>query len=106
MNHVTERKRLSEIESIKKHLDPVFREDHCQIWAGDFNALTKEDYSESSWNNITEVRKRNCWESPKVELTTKVRIFILLKKYFLHYKPKLKGILPFKPQTKRLLSYY
>ena len=82
LNHVTEKKRLSEIESIKKHLDPVFREGHCQIWAGDFNALSKEDYSESSWNNITEVRKRNCWESPKVELTTKVRIIILLKNIF------------------------
>ena len=64
----------SEIVTIKNHLEPVFQENQAQIWSGDFNALTKEDYSESYWNNITEVRKRNCWESPKTELTIKVSI--------------------------------
>ena len=76
LNHQTETKRLAEIESIKKHLQPVFQEDHCQIWTGDFNALTKEDYSETQWNNITDVRKRNCWEKPKTDLTTKVSDFV------------------------------
>jgi len=52
LNHQTEPKRLSEIEFIKNHLEPVFQENSSQIWTGDFNALTKEDYLESEWNDI------------------------------------------------------
>ena len=47
LNHQTEPaepKRLSEIEFIKNQLEPVFKENSSQIWTGDFNALTKEDY--------------------------------------------------------------
>ena len=75
LNHKTEPKRLKEINAIRKHLDKVFKEDHCQIWTGDFNAVTKEDYSDEKWQNITAVRKRNCWELPKTELTAKVDKF-------------------------------
>ena len=52
LNHQTEPKRLSEIEFIKNHLEPVFKENSSQIWTGDFNAITKDDYSESEWNDI------------------------------------------------------
>ena len=31
--------------------------------------------SETQWNNITDVRKRNSWEKPKTDLTTKVSDF-------------------------------
>ena len=41
LNHKTEKKRLAEIDTIKKHLEPVFQENQAQIWSGDFNALTK-----------------------------------------------------------------
>ena len=53
-------------------LEPVFKENHCQIWTGDFNALTREDYTDEKWNHITGVRKQNGWELPKTELTTQV----------------------------------
>ena len=52
LNHQTEPKRLSEIEFIKNQLEPVFKENSSQIWTGDFNAITKDDYSESEWNDI------------------------------------------------------
>ena len=53
-------------------LEPVFKENHFQIWTGDFNALTREDYTNEQWNHITGVRKQNGWELPKTELTTQV----------------------------------
>ena len=53
-------------------LEPVFKENHFQIWTGDFNALTREDYTDEKWNHITGVRKQNGWELPKTELTTQV----------------------------------
>ena len=75
MDHRVEPKRLIEINTIKEYLEDVFKNDHCQIWTGDFNALTKEDYSQDSWQTITEVRKRNGWELPKVDLTDTVKQF-------------------------------
>ena len=39
-----------------------------QVWAGDFNALTKWDYSEESWRGVGEVRARGGWELPQVLL--------------------------------------
>ena len=44
LDHRTEPTRLIEIEAIKNFLDPVFASDSPQIWTGDFNALTREDY--------------------------------------------------------------
>lgn len=70
--HRTEPRRMREISAIQKHLAQLFLDDQCQIWTGDFNALTKEDYDEEEWENITCVRKRNSWELPQTDLTTKV----------------------------------
>ena len=44
-----------------------------QIWTGDFNALTREDYSDSVWEDISNVRHVNSWESPQVKLTNKIK---------------------------------
>jgi len=44
-----------------------------QIWAGDTNALTRDDYSEREWDEVAAVREKNAWEAPKVELTEKIR---------------------------------
>ena len=49
LDHRLERFRLKEIESIRQNLDQVFKANHCQIWTGDFNALTKEDYDTKQW---------------------------------------------------------
>lgn len=55
-------------------LEDLFRRGFKQIWAGDFNALTKEDYDTDRWNHIATVRETNSWESPRTELTNKVSL--------------------------------
>ena len=49
LDHRLESFRLKEIDSIVKNLDEVFKANHCQIWTGDFNALTQEDYTAEQW---------------------------------------------------------
>ena len=39
------------------------------LWMGDFNALTKFDYTKAEWSEIADIRARNFWESPVTELT-------------------------------------
>ena len=48
--------------------------ENCQVWTGDFNALTRKDYSKKEWEAIANVRKKNNWESPQIDLTKKVII--------------------------------
>eukprot|EP01084_Bolivina_argentea_P210759 358627_1 len=43
------------------------------IFIGDFNALTKSDYTENEWNHITKIRKDNQWELPKTELLEMIK---------------------------------
>ena len=50
----------------------LFNSNSLQIWTGDFNSLTREDYSEIQWKEITSIRQLNKWEKPKTDLTTKV----------------------------------
>ena len=75
LEHRREPTRLSEIKGIKNALDKanINHDCDCQIWTGDFNALTKEDYSPEEWAEITNVRQKNSWELPKTELTTQVQ---------------------------------
>jgi len=42
------------------------------ILLGDFNALTKNDYSNYEWDRISSIRKSNKWEQPVDELTTQI----------------------------------
>ncbi|MEO1273370.1 MAG: hypothetical protein AAFX99_35240, partial [Myxococcota bacterium] len=44
-----------------------------EIWVGDFNALTREDYNASAWRDIVAVRKRNRWEAPQTAATEWMR---------------------------------
>ena len=71
-DHRVEPLRLSEVDSIRETALPLFSSHAAQIWTGDFNALTREDYSADEWDALTQVREANCWEEPKTELTTKV----------------------------------
>lgn len=66
--------RLKEIEAIKKKLDSFLPNPNSQIWAGDFNALTQEDYTEEEWEKIADIRKQNQWESPQIDVTKRVII--------------------------------
>ena len=74
MDHRREPTRLSEVKGIKNSLEKAkIDNDNCQIWTGDFNALTKEDYKPEEWTEITNVRQKNSWELPKTELTSQVQ---------------------------------
>eukprot|EP01084_Bolivina_argentea_P304492 525876_1 len=43
------------------------------IFIGDFNALTKTDYTIEEWNKITEIRTKNEWELPQTQLLTAMK---------------------------------
>ncbi len=73
LDHKLEPRRMTEIQSIEKKLEAVFKANGCQIWTGDFNALTRKEYSEERWDEITRIRHRNHWELPQTDLTTKVK---------------------------------
>lgn len=40
---------------------------------GDFNALTKSDYSEKEWRDIKTVRENDNWELPVEDLTLEIK---------------------------------
>lgn len=66
--------RLKELSEVRACTRDLFEQDLPQIWTGDFNALTREDYSDTYWErNVVEVRERTHWEKPRTELTTEVR---------------------------------
>ncbi|XP_040579921.1 uncharacterized protein [Lepeophtheirus salmonis] len=73
-NHVSEERRLHELSYLKKTLQPLLSDARAlQIWLGDFNALTREDYNLEEWNNLSLVRANNRWESPQVEFMNHFR---------------------------------
>ena len=37
-------------------LNKLFEENVCQVWTGDFNSLTRDDYDEEKWKDIAAVR--------------------------------------------------
>ena len=47
---------MKEVKDIEKSLEKVFKEEACQIWTGDFNCLTREDYDDQTWGDIARVR--------------------------------------------------
>ena len=71
--------RLKEIRTIKQKLDSLLPQPETigssmHIWAGDFNALTKENYNDNQWSQITKVRLDNKWESPQKDVMQEVFI--------------------------------
>ena len=68
LDHRDERKRLSEMRKITEQLQHVDYNKESHIWAGDFNSLSKEDYTNEVWEEIANVRKLNLWESPKTQV--------------------------------------
>jgi len=82
LDYRTEPVRLEELSVIRKITDELFTQSACQIWTGDFNALTQEDYSPDQWQSISNIRAKNSWESPQTALTKKVFLTKLLKHDF------------------------
>ncbi len=58
---------------MEEKLGPIFKENDCHIWTGDFNALTREEYSEEAWDKITRIRAQNSWELPRTDVTTRMK---------------------------------
>ena len=56
LSHRVEPARMKEVADLEKCLENVFREGSCQIWTGDFNCLTREDYDDNTWEDIARVR--------------------------------------------------
>lgn len=68
LNHKKEQKRRKEVTSIVSLMTNEY--ELPDLWVGDFNALTKDDYTEEEWERIFQVRKKNNWELPVCELTS------------------------------------
>ena len=43
------------------------------MWAGDFNSLTREDYTEAGWEEIARVRRQSSWEPPRTAVAERMR---------------------------------
>ena len=67
LNHVCEKRRRRELQECTNSGALT-----CDILLGDFNALTRGDYSESMWDAIASVRSDNAWEAPVAEVTAMV----------------------------------
>jgi len=71
LDHQHEPRRLAEVAKLSRYLAengsaaPTAR----RVWTGDFNALTRSDYSDGVWAEIADSRARNAWEPPMSELT-------------------------------------
>ena len=48
--------RLKEMERIGSYLKKLFEDNVCQVWTGDFNSLTQDDYDAEKWEDIAAVR--------------------------------------------------
>ena len=68
LNHISEPKRLYEWYNIQ-NLMVINR----YFILGDFNALTKSDYSEKEWHDIKNVREKDNWELPVEDLTLEIK---------------------------------
>ena len=48
--------RMRQVSDMEKSLQTLFTEQSCQIWTGDLNCLTREDYDDKTWEDIARVR--------------------------------------------------
>ena len=64
--------RHRELNEMSFKLSDLLEGGRDQIWCGDFNALTREDYDQKTWDEIAAVRRNNRWESPQTGLTSRV----------------------------------
>ena len=71
LDHVSETTRLAQLRQLNEYLASVADKPPVErrIFCGDFNALTKSDYSNEEWKDIFDVRSSNSWESPVREVT-------------------------------------
>jgi len=73
LNYRLETTRHAQVDAVQQMLNKQAQIPRARIWAGDFNALTREDYSVVEWKRIATVRKQNRWEVPQTSLTARLK---------------------------------
>lgn len=73
LDHQDEQIRLYQIEKLKEIIEHEKQQlydgrEFTHLLLGDFNSLTRSDYTEEVWNEITEIRKKNDWEPPQTDV--------------------------------------
>ena len=68
LDYKDEPRRMSEMRKLEDYLRDQFEARVPQIWTGDFNSLTREDYTDQEWEEVSQVRRKNRWELPKTEV--------------------------------------
>ena len=65
-------KRLKQLERVRHDLKVrgLWKKSTPHVWAGDFNSLTREDYTDAEMANIALERKRKTIEEPKFTVTS------------------------------------
>jgi len=56
--------RFEEIIRISEDLTPLFHSNKPQLWMGDFNTLSRADYSDEEWDEIVRIRRDNGRKAP------------------------------------------
>ena len=72
--------RQEDIQRISEDLDPLIKTSQPQLWMGDFNTLSREDYSDQEWNNIVRIRQDNGRQAPSskvIEIIEKCGLQVL-----------------------------
>ena len=71
LDHVREPTRLGQLRALVEELNdrPHMPALAQRVLLGDFNALTRSDYSPSEWTQIANIRANNAWEAPVSEIT-------------------------------------
>ena len=70
LDHVKEPTRLEQLRCVVEQQLESDARPPCQIWLGDFNALSRGDCTEAEWARIAEHRVRCSWEAPMSEVTS------------------------------------
>ena len=73
-----ESNRIKEFDILLTDIKKIFNDNKMYrniplIFIGDFNALTKNDYTNMEWDTIKKVRKKNNWFEPETKLTDKIK---------------------------------
>jgi len=70
LDHANEEQRMVDVGRMEHDLRDLFLNNEYQFWAGDFNSLTRRDYSEADWEAVALARSEDNWEAPKIEVTS------------------------------------
>lgn len=70
LDHISEETRLQQMEEIQENIRQIIPDNKSHILVGDLNSLYKNDYSQSKWDEINNIREEGLWESAKTQLTS------------------------------------